>query len=184
MTRHELIFPAEAEGTRLDKWAASLELDLTRCAVQGLIAGGHVLVDGKTVPKNCRPKAGAAIDLWGDPDSMIDVLYIKDFCQMVELALLAERETGGTFNVGSGASVTFRELAEHMAREFSPLGHLSEVAVRPGCRDDLDFALDIAKAREELGYDPRYDVRGALEDYKLEMRLNRFSDFFREKLSR
>jgi len=131
-----------------------------------------------------RAKAGAAIDLWGDPDSMIDVLYIKDFCQMVELALLAERETGGTFNVGSGASVTFRELAEHMAREFSPLGHLSEVAVRPGCRDDLDFALDIAKAREELGYDPRYDVRGALEDYKLEMRLNRFSDFFREKLSR
>ena len=131
-----------------------------------------------------RAKAGAALDLWGDPESKFDVLYVKDFCQMVERALLAERETGGTYNVGSGAGTAFRDLAKHMAREFSPLGHLSEVAVRPGCRDDLDLVLDIEKAKAEFGYEPRYDVRGALEDYKLEMRLNRFSDFFREKFSR
>ncbi|MGI6221411.1 MAG: NAD-dependent epimerase/dehydratase family protein [Coriobacteriales bacterium] len=131
-----------------------------------------------------RAKAGAALDLWGDPDSKLDVLYVKDFCQMVELALLAERHVGGTFNVGSGTAVTFGDLAGHIAREFSPLGHLSEVALRPDCREDLDFVLDISRAREELGYEPRYDVRSALEDYKLEMRLNRFADFFHEKLAR
>ena len=59
MTRHELIFPAEAVGTRLDKWAAGQGLELTRCAVQGLIAGGHVTASGKTIPKNYRPKAAA-----------------------------------------------------------------------------------------------------------------------------
>ena len=74
MTRHELIFPAEAEGTRLDKWAASLDIDLTRCAVQGLIAGGHVLVDGKTVPKNCRPKAGAFIVIEVPPPEEIEII--------------------------------------------------------------------------------------------------------------
>ena len=74
MTRHELIFPAEAEGTRLDKWAAAQELDLTRCAVQGLIASGHVLVDGKTVPKNCRPKAGAAIVIEVPPPEEIEII--------------------------------------------------------------------------------------------------------------
>ena len=55
MTTHELTFPQEAEGSRLDKWVASLEIGLSRCAVQGLIAAEHVLVDGRPVPKNCRP---------------------------------------------------------------------------------------------------------------------------------
>ena len=74
---------------------------------------------------------------------------IREKPEMVERALLAERETGGTYNVGSGAGTAFRDLAEHMAREFSPLGHLSEVAVRPGCRVDLDLVLDIEKAKAE-----------------------------------
>ncbi len=74
MTRHELIFPAEAEGTRLDKWAATLDLGLTRCAVQGLIAAEHVLVDGKPVPKNCRPKAGASVVIEVPPPEEIEII--------------------------------------------------------------------------------------------------------------
>lgn len=87
MTTHELMFPEEAEGIRLDKWAASLDIGLTRCAVQGLIAGGNVLVDGRTVPKNCRPKAGAAVVINVPPpeeinvvpqDIPLDILYEDD----------------------------------------------------------------------------------------------------------
>ncbi len=74
MTRHELTFPPEAEGERLDKWTASLDIGLTRCAVQGLIAAGHVLVDGKPVPKNCRPKAGAAILIEVPPPEEIEII--------------------------------------------------------------------------------------------------------------
>lgn len=74
MTRHELVFPPEAEGTRLDKWAAGEELGLTRCAVQGLIAGGHVLVDGKTVPKNCRPKGGSSVTIEVPPPEEIEII--------------------------------------------------------------------------------------------------------------
>lgn len=84
MTRHELIFPETAEGSRLDKWIASLQIGLTRCAVQGLIVSGNVLVDGKTVPKNCRPKRGALIVVTVPPpeeiavvpqDIPLDILY-------------------------------------------------------------------------------------------------------------
>ena len=74
MTTHELTFPPEAEGMRLDKWAATLDIGLTRCAVQGLIAGGHVLVDGKPVPKNCRPKAGAGIMIEVPPPEEIEII--------------------------------------------------------------------------------------------------------------
>ena len=74
MTTHELIFPPEAEGTRLDKWAAGLDLELTRCAVQGLIASGHVTANGREVPKNYRPKAGERICIEVPPPEEIEII--------------------------------------------------------------------------------------------------------------
>ena len=74
MTTHELIFPPEAEGTRLDKWAAGLDLELTRCAVQGLIASGHVTANGREVPKNYRPKAGEHICIEVPPPEEIEII--------------------------------------------------------------------------------------------------------------
>ncbi len=74
MTQHELVFPAEAEGMRLDKWIAALGIGLTRCAVQGLIVSGNVTVDGNTVPKNCRPKPGADIHVNVPPPEEVEVV--------------------------------------------------------------------------------------------------------------
>lgn len=74
MNEHELLFPADAEGSRLDKWIASLHIGLTRCAVQGLIASGNVLSDGKTIAKNFRPKAGAVISVKIPPPEEIAVI--------------------------------------------------------------------------------------------------------------
>ena len=74
MITHELIFPETAEGNRLDKWVASLELGLTRCAVQGLIVSGNVLVNGQTVPKNFRPKAGQQILVNVPPPEEIEII--------------------------------------------------------------------------------------------------------------
>lgn len=74
MTQHELVFPAEAEGMRLDKWIATLGIGLTRCAVQGLIVSGNVTVDGNTVPKNCRPKPGATIHVNVPPPEEVEVV--------------------------------------------------------------------------------------------------------------
>ncbi len=74
MTRHELQFPAEAEGSRLDKWIATLGIGLTRCAVQGLIVSGNVLVDGNCVPKNYRPAAGQHIIVTVPPPEEVEVV--------------------------------------------------------------------------------------------------------------
>ncbi len=74
MTTHEFIFPADAEGLRLDKWIASLEIGLTRCAIQGLIATGNVTADGKPIPKNFRPKTGADIKILIPPPEEIEVI--------------------------------------------------------------------------------------------------------------
>ena len=74
MGMHELIFPEEAAGQRLDKWVASLELGLSRCAVQGLIASEHVFVNGKPIPKNYRPKPGEQILVEVPPPEEIEIV--------------------------------------------------------------------------------------------------------------
>ncbi|MBR1529067.1 MAG: RluA family pseudouridine synthase [Oscillospiraceae bacterium] len=74
MIKHELIFPEDAGTIRLDKWIASQDLGLTRCAVQGLIATGNVTSDGKAIPKNFRPKAGAKIEILIPPPEEIEVI--------------------------------------------------------------------------------------------------------------
>jgi 23S rRNA pseudouridine1911/1915/1917 synthase len=74
MTKHELFFPEEAVGSRLDKWIATLGIGLTRCAVQGLIASSNVLVDGNPIPKNYRPHAGQKIDITVPPPEEIEVV--------------------------------------------------------------------------------------------------------------
>ena len=74
MTQHEFCFPADAVGQRLDKWIAAQGIELTRCAVQGLIASGHVTVGGKPIPKNYRPKAGDQIYLEVPPPEEIEII--------------------------------------------------------------------------------------------------------------
>lgn len=74
MIRHDLIFPEEAAGLRLDKWIAALDIGLTRCAVQGLVASGNVRVDGKEIPKNFRPKPGQKIEITIPPPEEIEVV--------------------------------------------------------------------------------------------------------------
>ncbi len=74
MTTYEFIFPADAGNIRLDKWIAGQDTGLTRCAVQGLIATGNVTSDGKVIPKNFRPKAGAKIEILIPPPEEIEII--------------------------------------------------------------------------------------------------------------
>ena len=36
--------------------------------------------------------------------------------------------------------------------------------------------MDITNAKKELGYEPQYDVHRLFEDYKEEMKVNRFAE--------
>ncbi len=87
MERHEFIFPEEEQGLRLDKWVAALDLGLTRSSVQGLIAGGHVLVNGKVIPKNYRPRPKDDILIEIPPSEELNVVP-----QDIPLAIVYEDE--------------------------------------------------------------------------------------------
>ncbi len=57
----ELTAPAESAGARIDKYISDNIAELTRSAVQGLIAGGNVLTDGRPVSKNYKLRGGETI---------------------------------------------------------------------------------------------------------------------------
>ena len=59
----ELIVPTDAAGSRLDKWLSEKEADLTRNALQNLMAKGSVTVNGKEVAKNYKAKEGDRVNI-------------------------------------------------------------------------------------------------------------------------
>ena len=57
---------------------------------------------------------------------------------------------------------------------FSPKDNPSKIIYCPEKKNSGGFALDITNAKEELGYEPKYGIKELLEDYKEEMKVDRF----------
>ena len=72
--------------------------------------------------------------------------------------------------------MTLQQQMEAIIQAFCPEGHKSEIVVR---RDKIaggGLLMDVQNAKDELGYEPVYDVVRLFENYKEEMRLDRFAE--------
>lgn len=129
-----------------------------------------------------RAMAGEPLEIWGDPQAGMDLIYVKDFCQECACALLNENPETGTYNVGTGKLTSLDEFVHAIAEVFNPEGKASEIIYRPEMHDCVNYYMNIDKARKNLGYEPQFaSARAMLEDYKREMELNRFAPFFEER---
>lgn len=99
-------------------------------------------------------------------------MYVRDFVQIVEKCVESE-DKGGIFNVGNGVGVSMENQIRGIIKVFSPSTHPSLVTYRPEKPSSPHFRLDIKKTLA-LGYVPKYDYLSYLEDFKKEMRINRF----------
>lgn len=61
MEQLEFTVEAEASGARIDRFLAGEETGMSRSALQNLLEQGHVLCNGRTVPKSCRLRPGDVI---------------------------------------------------------------------------------------------------------------------------
>lgn len=120
-----------------------------------------------------RAVAGMDLEMWGNPDAFKDVVYVKDFCQMLFKALFADVD-GGTYNVGTGIKTTLRQQIEGILQVFAPEGSNPIIVEHPEKPTFTSFVMDIENARRDLGYEPAYDYLSYLRDYKREMEENRF----------
>ena len=142
--------------------------------------------DGKPARSSYRhmislAKAGESLEVWGDKDKGMDLIYIKDFCQLAELALFSNNKTGGSYNVGTGVMTSLDDFVHGIIEVFSPEGSPSKVVYRPEHHDCVNYYMNVDKAKRDLGYLPQYDAMAFLRDYKQEMEDDRFAGFFHEK---
>jgi UDP-glucose 4-epimerase len=114
------------------------------------------------------------IEIWGDPKYAKDMVHVNDFSQMLCKSVEVDRGEG-YYNVGTGVPITLEEQVRTILSVFSPKKHPSSIVYRPDiiCNPG-GVLMDITNAKEELGYEPKYDCRKLFEDFKKEMELNKF----------
>jgi nucleoside-diphosphate-sugar epimerase len=132
-------------------------------------------VYGPGLPRPRVPKtlvdaalAGRPLHLPAGGDFRVDHVYVADAVQGVLLALDQAAHAHDVYNIATGQAPSLAEIVT-IIKDLVPGAELS---VGPG---DYRFderigpvpkgALDITRARQHLGYAPRYDIRAGLAAY-------------------
>jgi UDP-glucose 4-epimerase len=117
-------------------------------------SGAYALVLGIFLDRAAR---GLPLEIHGDGSQRRDFVHVKD---VVEASLLAWRspQRGRTYNVGSGTSLSSRELADLI----SPLQ--CRRPARQG--DSMGTRADLTRIRAELGWEPRVSFADGLADLR------------------
>lgn len=107
---------------------------------------------------------GETIEIWGDPERLLETIYVKDFLQIIEKCVESPLD-GGIYNAGSGGS-TLKERIQGIVEVFSPKEHPSPIIYCPEKKSSQQFVLDIRKTMEQLKYTPQYNWKEYLLDFK------------------
>lgn len=113
---------------------------------------------------------GNSPQVHGDGEQTRDFTYIKNVEQAVRNAAFTQNEKayGQIFNVAYGKNCSVNELLKILVDKLSRFDPnvktvlVDHVAERVG--DVRDSLASIEKARNVLGYDPKYDLDGGLEE--------------------
>lgn len=107
---------------------------------------------------------GNDIEVWGDKDRQKDMVYVKDFCQMLYKALFVNRDCG-YYNVGTGVGTTLEDQVKGLVEIFST-DKKSKILYKPEKPSAPQYIMDIKPAINELNYEPKYDYISMLKDLK------------------
>jgi dTDP-glucose 4,6-dehydratase len=123
----------------------------------------------KLIPLMIRSAlAGEPLPVYGDGRNVRDWLYVADHCEAIRLVLEKGR-IGETYNIGGEAERANIELVHALCALLDearprPAGRYAELIAfvkdRPG--HDRRYAMDIAKIRGELGWQPRETFESGL----------------------
>jgi GDP-L-fucose synthase len=136
--------------------------------------GDHFsLEDSHVIPamirkfEDAKAQGSDQVVLWGTGRASREFLYVDDAARALLLA--AEHlHSPDPVNVGSGEEITIRELAETVARLVGYRGEVAWDASKPDGQPRR--RLDVSKARELMGFEPRVTLdeglRRTIESYR------------------
>jgi len=111
---------------------------------------------------------GEPIEIWGNPQVAKDIVYVKDFVQIIERAVNSKKAQG-IYNVGTGIPTTLEQQIKGVVKVFCSPGKKSELIYKPNKPSQTSYLYDISRTKRDLGYTVRYPYIEMLEDMKREM---------------
>jgi UDP-glucose 4-epimerase len=111
---------------------------------------------------------GEPIEIWGDPNIAKDIVYVKDFIQMIEKAI-NNKTAQGMYNVGTGMPTTLEEQIKGIIEVFSESDKKSSIVYRPEMPSQTSYLYDISKTKNDLHYEVMYPYIEMLKDMKEEI---------------
>jgi nucleoside-diphosphate-sugar epimerase len=93
---------------------------------------------------------------------MRDFSYVKEVANGIYLGLKSDKSDGHSFNLTGGSEYSIKDLAMCI-KEFIPGAEIREIGERK--IDTKRGQLDISKAKEILGYSPKYDLKKGISEY-------------------
>lgn len=108
-----------------------------------------------------QARSGQPLTVEGDGSQTRDFAHVADVVR-ANLAAATTEHVGEAFNIGTGDSVTIRDLAELIADVAGAAEGITHTDPRPG--DVERSRADISKARRLLGYEPSVDLRTGLAE--------------------
>ncbi|WP_175776148.1 NAD-dependent epimerase/dehydratase family protein [Burkholderia anthina] len=131
-------------------------------------------VYGPHLPRLRVPRTFVEAALRGEPfhapagaDLAVDQVYVTDTVAGVLLALDKDKHRYDSYNVATGVAPTIADTAEAVNRAVPgariTVGSGAEYKHGGAVSAAKKGALDISRARTELGYEPRYDIQRGIE---------------------
>ena len=111
---------------------------------------------------------GKPIPVYGDGLNVRDWLYVEDHCRGIE-AVIEKGIPGEVYNIGGGNEWRNLDIVNLICERLNelqpgPADYRDQIAFvkdRPG--HDRRYAIDAAKIRRDLGWEPRHDFRSGIE---------------------
>lgn len=155
-------------GEKLLHWLEPLGIRTVSLRLSSLYGSGQY--EGTVLPimvdraLNKRP-----IVIFGDGSRTQDFLSCEDAARAILLSF--QKQAKGVYNVGTGTSVSMKELAQTVNQVFT--AGATPLVFEPEKADsDPGLKLDITRARHELGFEPRLDLASGLRQLKQEITLS------------
>jgi UDP-glucose 4-epimerase len=113
-----------------------------------------------------NPAHGLPFKIARGGDDKDDFIYNKDSALGIYLATVADRVKSRVYNIGTGVGVTLRDfervIKKHMPNAVMEIGAGLNFY---GFAYSATSVYDISRARNELGYQPKYDLERGVADY-------------------
>jgi len=112
-----------------------------------------------------QAKTNKDLTIFGQGERSQDFIYIKDIARIT--TQVGFDDSCGVYNIGSGQETSMKELATKIIKVF---GSKSKIISQGQENDITKFVLDINQAKQDLNYQPAFNLESGLIDYQTEIK--------------